>query len=92
MSPEGHRCAGGVVWESRLERSPRPCLLTRKNIPIALLIDPSHVYVYSLWRGLNYSGMLGAAICKPLLYECYRAHSDSVGDCVDAWPKNRDCQ
>ena len=26
---------------------PRPCPLTRRNILVTLLIDPSHVYVYS---------------------------------------------
>ena len=36
--------------------------------------------------------MLGAATCTSLLDERYRAHSDSVGDFVDACPKKRDCQ
>ena len=28
--------------------------------------------------------MPGSATCKPLFNEQYRAHNDSVGDCVDA--------
>ena len=41
LTGEGPRCAGGVVWESCLERCPRPCRPTRKNILIILLINPS---------------------------------------------------
>ena len=81
-------CAGGVSWESRLKRGPRSCPQTRENIPITLLIDPSHVYVYSFWRGLNTT----IPDREQMFNEHYRAHSDSVGDCVDVEALSINCK
>ena len=36
--------------------------------------------------------MLESVTFKQLLDECYRAHSGSVGDCVDACVKSACCQ
>ena len=41
------------------------------------------------WTLLFHTEMPGSATCRPLLDECYRAHSDSVGDFVGACLKKR---